>query len=1148
MKIFIKHFFYFQIKSKIMRTTVLLILCNLFTLHATVFSQSKVTLRGENIPLKSALVQIEQKAQVKFVYRDETINKFNVSFDLQNSTIEETLNVLLKGTGSTFRILENNLIVISPVELLQGTTITGKVTDDTGNPMPGVNVVIKGTTTGIVTDFEGDYSITVPNQNVTVIFSFVGYISQEIVVSDRKKIDVVLQEDTKQLEEVVVVGYGSQSKRNVTGAVSNVTSATITRSTSTSVSGALAGKVQGITTRAMDARPGNGTSLQIRNLGNPLYVIDGIPYGGITGANSFGMTQGSGADVFNTLSLEDIESISILKDASAAIYGLRAANGVVLVTTKKGKKNENVNINVNGYYGWQNFTRYPQPANAGQFVRAMVESEQNLGRDPRELYTPEELAKWEAGTEPGYKSYDYLKIVTRPNVPQYHVNANATGGTQRSNYYLSVAHTGQDAIIRDFSYNRTNLQANLDASIVQGLTVGTQISAILEKIHNVGVPGLDDYFNPLLSVFTMWPTESPYANDNPKYIHQTHNVNVNPATYKDDVTGWIDNIRRTANVNLYAQYDFKFGLTAKGTYSYNYENEDFDGFEYTYNAYQYNKATDTYETLSSWGNQNPWRERHKRNVVSRFAQFQLNYKKDFGEHSVAAVAAYERSDYDNAYFVVHTVPNNNYVEKMAFSEQDYLADEWKYEARAGYIGRINYSYKNKYLLEVLGRYDGSYLYDPDKRWGFFPGVSIGWRISDENFFRGLLDIVNDLKIRASYGETGSELGVSAHGYLGGYSYNSNDSGSAVLDGNYVIGMRPRGIPITNLSWVTNATSNIGLDMAFFDRKLSASFDIFQRKRTGLPAPRYDVLLPAEVGYILPNENLNSDANRGIEGIVSYSNKFGEVNYTIGANATYSRLRLLSKYKPRFSNSWDEYRNSSEDRWNGVEWGYQVVGRFQSVDEIKNYTIDNDGQGNRNMLPGDFIYKDVNGDNIINSLDERPIGYARGAQPYVSYGLNGSLEWKGITLSFDFAGAAMQSFRRNWEMKFPFQNDGSAPAYMFTDRWHQEDPYDNTSKWISGTYPAVRKGYTNHNNFSRNNDFWVTNVRYFRLKNLELGYYLPERIISKIGASKLRIYANGTNLFSFDNVRKFEIDPEISSENALVYPQQRLIIIGLNVSF
>jgi TonB-linked SusC/RagA family outer membrane protein len=1032
---------------------------------------------------------------------------------------------------------------VSSLEMMAQNTVTGKVSDAAGDPLIGVNVVEKGSSNGTVTDVNGKFTLNVA-QGATLVFSYIGYKTQELVVSGNT-LDVVLYEDAELLDEVVVVGYGTQSKRNISGAISNVKAEDIIRSNSTTLSGALAGKVQGITTRAVDARPGRGINLQIRNLGNPLYVIDGIAYSGITGSDAFGLSQGSGENIFNNLSLEDIESISILKDASAAVYGLRASNGVVLVTTKKGSKGEDVKINVNGYYGFQNFTRYPKPANAYQFVRARLESEQNYGRDPSSLYSPEELAKWKAGNEPGYKSYDYLDIVTRNNVPQYYVNANVSGGTKRSSYYLSVGNTDQQAILPDFYYNRSNVQANIEANLATGLSVGTQISAILEKTHNVGVPGLDDYFNPLLSVFTMWPIESPYANDNPNYIHQTHNVNVNPATYKDDVTGWIDIYQRTTNVNLYAKYDFKFGLSLKGTYSYNYRNDDFDGFEYTYDAYKYDPVKDIYYTEPGWGNQNPWREKHKRNVVQRFQQIQANYNKTFNDHSLSAVLAYERSDYDNSYFVVHTVPSNNYIEKMYLYEQDYLADDWSYQARAGFIGRVNYNYKERYMLELLGRYDGSYLYYKDSRFGFFPGFSAAWRISDEPFFEPLKSSVNDLKIRGSYGVTGSEMGVNAFDYLGGFNYGW---GSSVFDGKFVNGLQPRGLPIRNLSWVKNNSTNIGVDFSLMQYKLTGSIDLFERRRTGLPAARYDVKLPSEIGYSLPNENLESDAHRGVEGLISYQDEVGEFKYKVAANASLARRRWLSSYKPRFGNSWNEYRNSIEDRWTGITWGYQIIGRFESMEDIATYPINNDGRGNTDMLPGDFKYKDVNNDGIINYMDERPIGYALGEQPYMSYGLNFGFNWKSWSLTADFAGATMQSYRRNWELKFPFQNNGSAPHYMFEDRWHREDPYDPNSQWIAGTYPAIRQNLRGDHPIYYTNDFWVTNVSYFRLKNIELGYVIPKNLSNKIGSSNIRLYINASNLFSFDNVRKFEIDPEIASENGLVYPLQKLTMFGFNLTF
>lgn len=1035
------------------------------------------------------------------------------------------------------------LMLILPSALLaQTSVVTGKVSSSGDSALIGVNVQVKGTTIAAVTDATGTFTINAAPE-ATLVFSYIGFSTQEVKIGGRNTVNVRLESSSQQLTDVIVVGYGTQKRGNVTGAVSSVKSAQLVQTPSTTTSGALVGKVPGITTRATDNRPGNGINIQIRNMGNPLFVIDGVPYNANPQTDAFGFSTGTGQDVFNNLGLEDIESITILKDGAAAVYGLRAANGVVLVTTKKGSKNEKPNININGYYGLQNFTRYPKPANAAQYTLARAQGMQNIGGDPRTLYTPEVLAKWQAGTEKYYKSYDYFDMVMRKNVPQSYISASASGGSKRASYYMSASNLNQEAIIRDYSYNRTNLQANIETNLAKGLRIGTQISARLEKTHNVGVPGLDDYFNPFLSVFSMWPTESPYANDNPQYINETHSVNLNPATYKDDVTGYVDNLWRAMNVNLNAQYDFDFGLSLKGIYSYNYMNEDFDGFEYTYDAYRYDTATDTY--IKGTGNQNPWRERHKRNVVSRFSQLQIAYTRQFGDHSVYAVGAYEQSDYDNSYFVVHTVPSNNYIPLQSFAEQDYLADEWGMEARAGYIGRIAYNYKQRYLLEVLGRYDGSFLYADGSRYGFFPGMSAGWRISDEPFFTKIKGrVLNDLKLRFSYGETGSEIGVSAFDAIPGYTYN-NTVFNAVLDNKYTINVRPRGIPITNLSWVTNRSTNIGVDFSLFDNKLTGSADIFQRKRTGLPAGRYDVRLPNEVGYVLPNENLNSDVTRGIEGQLTYAGRVGDVNIGVGANATFARLKILNTYNPLFENSWQQYRASVEGRWSNIYWGYHVTGQFKSEEEIRNYDINNDQQGNRTQLPGDFKYQDVNGDKIINFMDERPIGYALGAQPYVSFGFTANAAWKGITLRADFAGGALQSFNRNWEIRYPFQNNGNSPDYMLTDVWHRADPYDNTSEWIPGKYPAIRLNNATNNWLP--NDFWVMNVKYVRLRNLELGYSFPKKWLERIGVEAFRMYANGTNLFSIDNVKDYGIDPEIASENALVYPQQRLFNFGFNLS-
>ena len=1033
------------------------------------------------------------------------------------------------------------MLLMSVVAFAQN-QVTGHVADATGEPIIGANVTVKGTTVGTITDIDGNFTLEVGSTDGTLVVSFIGYKSAEAAIKGKSPINVILQEDTETLDEVVVVGYGTQNRKSLTGAISDVKSESLTRSVSTTTAGALSGKIAGISTRAKDARPGKGISLEIRNMGAPLYVIDGIPYGGNTGNDWLVNSEVSGNDVFNSLNIEDIESITVLKDASAAIYGLRASNGVVLVTTKKGKKKEKVSINVNGYYGWQNLTRFPELANAEQYTRGLAEAAQNRGEDPNSVYTKEELAKWAAGTEKGYKSYDYYDMIMRKNVPQYHVNASVTGGSERTNYYLSVAHTSQEAMMPDFNYQRTNFQLNLDTKITNRFTIGAQVSGRYEKTNDVGLPGGDGYYSAILAVFKMRPIDSPYANDNPNYIRNidSYRNGYNPAAFRRDIAGYKDSMTRYANINAYAQYDFGFGLTAKATFSYGYTNSRFDGYQYAYQIYTYDEASDTYNGTNAAGR---WRLQIDRSVPTRYMQLQLNYNKQIKDHNISAVLGYEASDYDWSKKTYGTEPSTDYLPLLQMDEINSFGDEWSYEARAGWLARVNYDYAHKYLVELLARYDGSYLYAPSQRWGFFPGASIGWRISEENFFAPLKSVVDDLKIRASIGQTGTESGVSLFGYLSGYNWNQ---GSAVLDGEYVTGLNQRGLPVTNLSWTKNTTKNIGFDLTMFGNRLTISADAFRKDITGVPAARYDVLLPSEVGYSLPNENLNKQAYVGTEAMATWTDHIGDFNYRVSGNITFSRYRNIESYKPRFSNSWDEYRNSSEDRWGGIYWGYQVIGQFQSEEEIKNYPVNLDGQGNTTLLPGDLIYKDVNNDGVINGMDERPIGFPEGWAPILSFGGNIGLEWKGIDLNIDFSGGAMQGWRQNYELTNAYHNGGNSPAYLLEDRWHRLDLYDPESEWVPGRYPAIRNGEFAYNN--KNSDFWLHNVHYLRISNLEIGYSLPTWMLKPIHAQKVRIYGSVSNLCSFDNVHQYGIDPEITAAAAVVYPQQRTFLVGFNVTF
>jgi len=1029
----------------------------------------------------------------------------------------------------------------------QSNVVTGTVTDVNGEPLIGVNVIVKeATNIGTITDLDGRFSLDVLGGR-TLVFTYIGYASQEISIEGRRTLDVQLREDSEVLDEVVVVGYGTQKKSSLTGAISNIRSEELTRTTTNTTAGALVGKVAGISARQADGRPGGNAKIQIRNMGTPLYVIDGIQ---------------SDEMQFNNIDIHNIESISVLKDASASIYGLRAANGVVLVTTKTGRREQKNQINANANYGIQNFMRYPDVANAAEFYEGRMQADLNTyGSTTR---TMEELNLWRQG-EGDYKSMDWQKFIINKNAPVFNGNVSASGGSEKINYYFALGHTNQEAMVKGFDFKRTNFQSNVDANITKNLKVGVKLNGRIEERNNIGVPGLDDYWQPYYAMFQNWPTQQAYANGNPNYVNATRNNATGAAIFDKNITGYTDDVWKGLSANFFAEYTFPIpGLKGTVMYDYNIQNRAIEEFEYTYKVYTYDKENDAYN--ESWGNQNPWRRRIKDERVRQTFQARLNYEQTFDDkHHVTGLLGVETVEGDRDYLMYRILPTNNYIPLTNnLTDITEIVTEMNENARAGYIFRAAYDYSSKYFAEFSGRYDGSYLFRSGHRWGFFPSVSAGWRLSEESFMQGLNEKISlsNFKIRASWGQMGDDIirytndlaNVQRHGmpeyivnpysYLDGYTYGA---GSAVLGGTTTTGVVYRGRPITTLSWIKATLINVGIDYGFLDNRLNGSFELFQRKRTGLPAARYDVLVPVEVGFELANENLNSDYHQGVELAVSWGDQINDFSYNLGFNATLARMKSGDSYKPRFGSSWNEYRNSTENRWANVNWGYQVTGRFENYEQIQNYKVDNDGQGNTTMLPGDLIYKDVNGDGVINELDERPIGYGLAELPHWNFGFNTSFAWKDFDLKADFAAATGQSYHMHWEVAFPFQGDGNSTRYLLTDAWHRADPTNANSEWIAGYFPATRYAGANVS-FNRYSDFWVHNTYYIKLRTLELGYTLPKHISRKFFVDYLRFYVNAYNLFSIDNLSKYQLDPEIESNSALVTPNLRTISFGLNLNF
>ena len=1019
--------------------------------------------------------------------------------------------------------------------------VEGRISDSNGSPIVGAMVILKGTSQGVTSDIDGNFAIKVSSDRDVLVFSFLGYSSVELSVGTRTWLSVTLQEESLAVEQVIVTGYGNGIKKeSITGSIANINAGKLSQSVGANVSTALAGKVAGVNFRMMDGQPGATTSISIRNMGSALFVIDGVQ-----------STQGS----FNNLDFNDIESISVLKDASAAIYGVQAANGVIVVTTKSGQKTGH-SVNINAYYGAQSWFRYPRPADTQTYIEGHIQSATITG-SPGE-FTMDDLNNYRNGTLRGFDWYDY---VVRSSAPQAYISANASGGTDKINYYISLGGLDQKSVINNYGgFQRYNVQFNLDTRINKRLKLGVRFNGRYEKTEHPAVPG-DDVWAAIFAIWRNPPTNRPFANDNPDYPTMTSNTaSTNFAILNYDRSGYLKDTYRVCQLSANIEYEIIEGLKLKGLTSYYLGNRWYDCQEYTYDLYGYDAVTDTYPVIYSLTN--PFRQRIVGLQQQIMEQAQLTYDKVIGRHTLSSVIASEIYHEINPGLDTWSRPQSNYINTIDFASLEKYTDNKNTElARAGFVARVNYNYADRYYIELAGRYDGSWKFRRGNRWAFLPSVSIGWRPSEEHFWKegSISHWFNSLKIRASFGQLGydnlswydtDENGnrilrtLAPFDYLSGYDYGV---GGAVLDGKYQTGVQSKGIPTTTISWITVNMYDVGIDFGFLANRLSGSLDYFYNLRKGLVDRRYDQLIPSEVGFTLPPENLASEVYTGFDGNIAWADRVRDFRYSVGVNFTYSRHLTHHQYNPQFKNSWDEYVNSGWERYSNITWGYKSDGQFCSWEEIGNYPVDIDGKNNSTLRPGDIRYKDLNGDGLINDMDKRPIGYAEGMLPNLNFGLSLSLEWNGIDMSCDFTGGAFGTYHVDYEMSKPFWDEGNTATFVLENQWRLSDIADPQSPLIPGEFPTALVGNSNHSNYWVS-DFWYKNITYIKLRNFELGYTLPQRWMSKAGINKLRLYLFGQNLFSIDNMGAYDIDPEIANSTGIVYPTTRVIGTGINLSF
>lgn len=985
--------------------------------------------------------------------------------------------------------------------------VTGSVVDEAEAPLVGVNIVLKGKDTGVITDMNGQFSIDAVPSDILVV-SYIGYVSQEMKVNTNTQLKIMLSEDLQKLEEVVVVGYGTQKKVTMTGAVSAVNTDQIVTTKNQFVSNTLAGKVPGLRVWEKTAEPGaiGMQDFQIRGMGAPLIVIDGVP-----------------RPDMNRLDPNEIESVSVLKDASAAIYGVRAANGVILITTKKGNAGK-MQLNYNGFFGYQKAIGLPDVLDAVGYMTLMNERELNNNRSV--LFTKEQIDEYRNGTR---QSTDWAHMGQRELAPQQQHNVSVNGGTDKVTYFINFGYLDQGSFFKSNSlnYQRYNIRSNISTQLTKRIKAEAFIGAWMDTKQNMSQNASQLY----KGVWSTEPIIPAYANDNPGYLNKVAD-GLHPLAITDrNVSGYNDRGIKNFSGTFNLEYKIPYvdGLVAKGSYSYDYQVQDNKIFNKAFNLWEYNKEEDNYVSSAYMSPSTIKREYLK--SENTLLQLSLTYAKHFLEyHNINALVLYEESTQTSDNFAGLRETNMDVIDEMfaGYTENQQAtqnAGNIYKRTNKGFVGRINYDYKSKYLLEVSARYDGSSKFAPGHQWGLFPSVSGGWRISEERFFKNSVPFVNNLKLRLSYGVMGSDAS-SSYQFLSGYTY---PSGGYMFD-SYINAIAPSNIPNLLITWYKSKTTNVGFDFTMWNGLLGGTFDYFIRKQTGLLASRADAL-PSTIGASMSQENLNSDRRNGFEIELSHSNKINKFSYKIMGNFSFTRNKCLYRERAESTSHYDNWRNNNSNRYWDFLWGYGVNGQLTSFDEIYN-APNMDSKGNSTFFPGGYKYEDWNGDGIVDSNDMRPI-LPNGNR--VNYGFTLEAAYKGFDISALFQGSSVV-VRTYPEQHVQPLNWGRNGLARFLDRWHRADPFDPNSEWIPGKYPSTYRDTQAWNSYTRASEMNRLDGSYLRLKSLEFGYSLPKSVLQKVSIQAARVYVNGYNLLTFSPLNGI-VDPERpdDSDSGYTYP-------------
>lgn len=1093
---------------RIMKISVLLLFLGLFSTYATnSYSQAtKLTLNMNNTTVESVLNRIEKDSEFKFLYNHQLVNVNRVvNIAVKNVQVDDLLKKLFAGTNVKFMVYDHQIILTSDnlakesrsagnMSQQENFTVIGKVIEKNGDPLPGVNVYDKSKPSkGVITSIDGSFSIDVSSADAILVFSFVGFETQEIHVSSRKVIDITLIESSIELSEVVSIGYGTQKKVNLTGAVGTIKVDELNSRPLTNTSVALQGKVSGVYVMQNSGQPGHDQgTIRIRGIGtlnnnNPLVLIDGVP--------------GDMNDV-NPL---DIESISVLKDAAASsIYGNRAANGVILIVTKRGK-DDKMQIEYSGYFGVQNTTYVPEVLNSTEHAELYNEAGVNSGGSPK--YSDEEIAKFRAGDDPLYPNTNWQDVMYNPaNIQNHYIRA--SGNSDVLSYSFSGGYMDQDGVLMGSSNKKYNFRSNIDSYYLKNknLHIGINIAGIGTDRHesprgttatiraiNRGNPG----------EILQYPDGrygAGYMGRDYATIKEGGDLNT---LYKDFTGKAFANLEviKDWHVEVNYAYDWKHTFYTKyypDLSLYNHETNDY---------ITYKSSVTKYNSESSYG------------ILNFLSNYQFILSTN---HTFKFLLGYSeetwRRDWSTG-FRKNLLSNQP---ELGLGDASTQTNGGGADATAlqSYFGRFNYNFKQKYLFEANIRHDGSSRFAEDQRWGTFPSFSTGWRVSEEGFLAGT-EFLDNLKLRASWGQLGNQ-NINTY-------YAASDILSAGSNYNFNNALVP-GVAVTTLTnksttWETTTQSDVGIDARFLN-KIDFTFDYFNRITDDI---LMQVPIPITLGNLnRPFQNIGSMKNTGWEISLGYFDTFGSdfhFDATLNLSHVANEVTDLKGLGPIYGNK--TILTEGEAYWSF--YGYEAIGIFQSDDEIASSPSQNE-----NPVPGDIKFKDLNGDGEITLDGDRKV---IGTQiPDLLYSLQLNSSWKGFDLNLFFMGVQGISAYSSLELTSPFFN-GASGAKWLLDRWTPDNPSTTNQRvFLDTRKPGIVSTY------------YLEDASYLRLKNIELGYNLPKRWLSSVGFSSIRVFANVQNAFTITNYKGFDPEKPPTNTRSDSHPQVRITSFGLSFRF